>query len=147
MRVIVAAAACVLAACGPAPQAAPEASSVESAASGWDARLTEMLPYIDACIAFAPDTRWVSYAGQHGDGQVLVRLLGDGGGYDCTAPDGAPAATRSTPRVETLEVDGERSAIFVRGPGENPGGECYDAEEVRSNAGELLGWWADPEGC
>jgi hypothetical protein len=42
---------------------------------------------------------------------------------------------------------GEFLALFVRAPGENPGGECYDAPEVRNADGEVLGWMMDPLGC
>jgi len=55
-------------------------------------------------------------------------------------------ASVGTSRGDPL-FDGEDEAIFVRGPGENPGGECYDAPEVRSASGELLGWMMDPMGC
>jgi hypothetical protein len=141
MAILLAAA---LAACG---QITAEAPAPDSAPTSWDARLVELLPYIDACIAKTPGTRWVSYAGPTAEGEIGVRLLGDAGGYDCRAPTGDPAATRSMPRAEALEIDGEGAAIFVRGPGENPGGECYEAPEVRGPDGELLGWMADPEGC
>lgn len=151
MRRAVIAVSAALAACGREATDAPEpvVPVVEESAVGWEARLTEMLPYIDACIARTPETRWVSFAAPTGEALVTVRLLGDGGGFDCTVPDDDPTPTHAviTHRRESWEVEGEGSAIFVRGPGENPGGECYEAPEVRDATGALLGWMADPEGC
>jgi hypothetical protein len=50
-------------------------------------------------------------------------------------------------RDAALVVDGENAAIFERGPGQNPGGECYEAPEVRDANGLLIGWMLDPQGC
>ena len=48
---------------------------------------------------------------------------------------------------ESEQPAGTNAEIFVRGPGKNPGGECYDAPEVKDADGKLLGWWLDPAGC
>jgi len=114
----------------------------------WDENLTAMIPFIDACLTHAPDSRWVSYAGDTGEALVTVRLSGSGGSFDCTVPNDDPSAAYAqiTPR-QGPNLPGENAAIFVRAPGSNPGGECYDAPEVRSADGVLLGWMADPEGC
>jgi len=128
-------------------EAAPPAET-PATATRWDANLTAMIPFIDACLTHAPDSRWVSYAGDTGEALVTVRLSGSGGSFDCTVPNDDPSATyaRLTPR-QGPSIAGENEAIFVRAPGSNPGGECYEAPEVRSADGALLGWMADPEGC
>lgn len=112
----------------------------------WDVHLTEMLPYIDACIATSPDTRQVSYARRDGD-LVRVRLQGEVAFKDCSANFGTPQSATTQTMSETLKLPGDGAPIFVRGPGVNPGGVCYDAPEVRDAEGELLGWMLDPEGC
>ena len=115
----------------------------------WDWRLIEMLPAIDACIALSPQTRIVTYAAIEDAGRVLVRLHGEGASpRDCHAPltaDGAPAII--LPSDATLLIAGDGDAIFVRAPGQNPGGDCYEAPEVRAADGSLLGWMDDPLGC
>lgn len=117
------------------------------AAMRWDYQLLELMPQIDACIARSPETRWVNYAGVQADGNMLVRLSA-GDAFDCTVTPGmTPEVISFDPRSETLTVATEGAAIFVRGPGENPGGECYDAPEVRDSEGEVLGWMMDPMGC
>ena len=75
----------------------------------------------------------------------MVRMRGDNAAQDCVAQ--TPQSASSQQRSEALHAPGEGTAIFVRGPGAQPGGECYDAPEVRSASGELLGWKADPLGC
>ncbi|MGE0596984.1 MAG: hypothetical protein AB7P07_11485 [Hyphomonadaceae bacterium] len=115
----------------------------------WDWRLIELLPAIDACIVQSPTTRRVTYAALGDGAQVFVRLHGeDAPPADCTAPL-APngAAARVTARDALRRIGGEGDAIFVRAPGENPGGECYEAPEVRAADGALLGWMDDPLGC
>lgn len=113
----------------------------------WDTRLIEMMPYIDACIAKSPETRWVTYAGTTGD-HITVRLRGgDNVERDCTVTREEPQNAVAQQRSETLRVAGENAALFVRGPGDNPGGECYDAPVVRAANGEALGWMMDPMGC
>mgnify|MGYP002788753536 FL=1 len=117
------------------------------AAMRWDHQLIALMPQIDACIARSPETRWVNYAGVQADGNMLVRLSA-GDAFDCTVTPGmTPEVMSFGPRSETLTVATEGAAIFVRGPGENPGGECYEAPEVRSADGEVLGWMMDPMGC
>lgn len=113
----------------------------------WDTRLIQLMPYIDACIAKSPETRWVTYAGDNGE-HIIVRLRGgDSAERDCTVERDAPQDAVVQQRSESLRVPGESAALFVRGPGDNPGGECYDAPEVRAANGEVLGWMMDPMGC
>ena len=147
MRVVIALA-LILAACGETATEAPEVPA-EVAPVAWETRLSEMLPYIDACIAKSPETRWVSYAGLLNDREVAVRLGGAPGEFVCTVPTDEPSAANAAivPDDENEAFAGEGSATFVRGPGENPGGECYEAQVVVDANGEAIGWWADPHGC
>jgi hypothetical protein len=110
----------------------------------WDRHLLELMPQIDACIAASPETNYVRYAGEH-DGAVLVRLSGPTAEIDCRVSAGQ---AQITPRDGALAVAGDGEALFVRGSGgPNPGGECFEAPEVRGANGELLGWMLDPQGC
>lgn len=95
---------------------------------------------IDACLALAPTNRTVTYAAPD-----LVRLDGEGGKLDCRID--ASGAAQISPADAALSLEGDGAALFVRGPGENPGGECYEAPEVRGPDGALLGWMLDPDGC
>ena len=101
------------------------------------------MPQIDACIAAAPEARRVTYVGDDG-GAYLVRLWSQSGGVDCRVANGV---AQIGPRDDDVRIGGEHEAIFVRGPGRNPGGQCFTAAEVRSADGELLGWLDDPNGC
>jgi hypothetical protein len=114
------------------------------AAERWDAHLLALMPQIDACIAMAPEARRVTYAGAREHGYV-VRLWSENGGIDCVV--GMSGVAQITPRDSNVRIGGENEAIFVRGPGRNPGGECFEAPEVRSADGALLGWMDDPHGC
>lgn len=117
------------------------------AAMRWDSQLDALIEEIDACIAAAPALRTVTYAGELPDGSVLVRVKDGDIVRDCHVERGI--ATLS-PRNEALPMTTENTAIFVRArPGEtqNPGGECYEAPEVRGLMFELLGWMLDPMGC
>jgi hypothetical protein len=110
----------------------------------WDTHLLSLMPQIDACIAAAPENeRWVRYAGEAAGGDMIVRF----NTVDCTVASGLATQAQVTSRNESLRYAGEGEAIFVRGPGENPGGQCYAAPEVLGEEGELLGWMADPQGC
>lgn len=113
----------------------------------WDYQLIALMPQIDACIAQSPTTRMVSYAGETAPGDVLVRLQGAEPMMDCRVRDGVAAVTV---RDETLPMPSEGDTLFVRAGadgGANPGGECYEAPEVRGANNELLGWKLDPLGC
>lgn len=111
----------------------------------WDHQLIELLPQIDRCIETSPETRWVTYAGRNGD-EVTVRLRGDNRFVECKITNDQLVSAALPENAPKIAGDGE--AIFVRGPAsENPGGECYEAPEVTSASGELLGWMMDPMGC
>ena len=116
------------------------------AAMRWDHQLMALLPQIDACIAQSPQTRVVRYAGSNGE-HVLVRLEGENGQVDCNADAGAAPHAAIVVRQDEIFAPTEGDAIFMRGPGENPGGECYTAPEVRGADGALIGWMLDPYGC
>lgn len=117
------------------------------AAERWDAYLMQHMATIDACIARSPRTRYVTYAGDDGHGQTVVRLRGFSGQQDCRVRNGE---VEFYPREAAVVVPTEYEATFVRaefdGTGENPGGECYQAPEVRRD-GVLLGWMDDPQNC
>lgn len=117
------------------------------AAERWDTYLMQHMATIDACIARSPETRYVTYAGDDGHGQTVVRLRGFSGQRDCRVVDGE---VQFFPREAAVLVATEYETTFVRanfdGTGENPGGECYQAREVRRD-GQLLGWMDEPENC
>jgi hypothetical protein len=167
MRVVIFAIVLTLGACGAAgtttpptvaakarqatpPSVAPAASANTSAplaqpaaSTFWDRNLLALIPEIDACIATSPHDRTVTFAGRY-RGALLVRLEDDDGGVDCSIVHGH---LQTAPRDAALDIDGDGKAVFIRGPGENPGGDCYVAPEVRDAHGRLLGWMIDPEGC
>lgn len=116
----------------------------------WDAQLTRLLPAIDSCLSLVTDETpfSVTYAAPEGAGQALVRMRNADGGYDCHAPvDPAAGEAIIAAADPALKLGGDGAAIFLRAPGENPGGQCYEAPEVRAPDGTLLGWMDDPEGC
>jgi hypothetical protein len=129
----------------PASSASPPAPLAQPASSPfWDHNLLALIPEIDACIATSPHNRTVTFAGRY-RGALLVRLEGDDdAGVDCSIVHGH---LQTAPRDAALEIAGDGRAVFIRGPGENPGGDCYIAPEVRDAHGRLLGWMIDPEGC
>lgn len=137
---VIIAAACALAACGQstAPSPPPSGPQYENAQP-----IIERLPLIDACLALAPDRHVVTI---NPTATRTLRLSGEAGDVDCVVPDDAqdPANASVLP---ALDDPPENAIQFVRAPGENPGGECYTAPEVRNGSGELLGWVLDPEGC
>lgn len=112
----------------------------------WGQDVIAALPVIDACLkasgheppvvfaaATAPDAGFVMLAG--GDQDPL---------HACTV---AAGAARIAPYTADAGPAGTNAEIFIRGPGENPGGECYQAPEVTDADGKLVGWWLDPLGC
>jgi hypothetical protein len=105
--------------------------------------ITDRLPLIDACLALAPDRPVVTI---NPASNTTLRLSGEAGDLDCVVPDDAqdPANATVLPALNDPPAD---AIQFIRAPGENPGGECYQAPEVRNASGELIGWTLDPEGC
>jgi hypothetical protein len=129
-----------LAACGQSTAPTPPPSGLQYPNAQ---PIIDRLPLIDACLALAPDRRVVTI---NPAANRTLRLSGEAGELDCVvsadAPDPANAAV--LPALDDPPAD---AIQFIRAPGENPGGECYQAPEVRSASGELLGWVLDPEGC
>ena len=122
------------------------------AAMRWDSQLDTLIEAIDACIAAAPALRTLTYAGELPDGSTLVRVRDGDNAQDCRVERGR--ATHS-PRDESLLLASDNAAILLRArPGEtqNPGGECYEAQEAwvyrgHPEMGEMVGWMMDPMGC
>lgn len=112
----------------------------------WDRDIAELLPSIDACLAGATEPMSVIYAARETD-SAFVRLTYENETFDCRAPLTPGGEAEVTPADPAMHFAGEREAIFIRAPGDNPGGECYEAPEVRAADGTLLGWWDDPQGC
>ncbi len=137
---VIIAATCALVACGQSTSTSPPPSGpqYENAQP-----IVDRLALIDACLALAPDRRVVTIDPA---ATRTLRLSGEAGNADCVVPDDADDPSNAT--VLPALRDPPADAIqFVRAPGENPGGECYAAPEVRGANGELLGWVLDPEGC
>ncbi|MBX3430866.1 MAG: hypothetical protein KF779_14885 [Hyphomonadaceae bacterium] len=138
-KLVLIVAACALAACGqstaPAPPSGPQYPNAQP--------IIERLALIDACLTLAPDRRVVTI---NTEASRTLRLSGEAGDVDCVVPDDAtdPANATVLPALDEPSAD---AIQFVRAPGENPGGECYQAPEVRDARGQLLGWVLDPEGC
>ncbi len=129
----------MLAACG--QSAAPPHGP--AAPSGDSAEIISRLPLIDACLALSPETRTFTI---NRDSNFSVRLSGENGSFDCVVPDDAPDLANAAV-LPALDDPPAGAILFVRAPGANPGGECYEAPEVRNDKGELLGWLLDPDGC
>lgn len=128
-----------LAACGQGAAPAPETPTP----SGDNAQIISRLPLIDACLALSPTTRTITI---NPASTNSVQLSGESGSFDCVVPNDArdPANAAILPALNEPAAD---AILFVRAPGENPGGECYEAPEVRDASSALLGWTLDPEGC
>ena len=110
----------------------------------WDRDLMALLPMIDACLSQTTEPMQITFARHEANG-VFVRLEQDSEFFDCHAPNGAkPTITSADPNDR---IAGDNEIIFVRAPGDNPGGECYQAPEVRSPDGTLIGWWDERQEC
>lgn len=140
MRAIAIAVLTTLAACGQSTTTSPPPSGPQYENPQ---AIVDRLPLIDACLALAPDRRVVTI---NPSSDITLRLSGEAGDLDCAVPDDDPDPARAAvlPALNDPPAD---AILFVRAPGENPGGECYVAPEVRNDAGELLGWTLDPTGC
>lgn len=112
----------------------------------WGEDILAALPVIDACLKDAKEFPAILFAAASApDAGVVLRAGTEAGLLNaCTVTAGK--ATTMPFAGEDFPPGTERE-IFVRGPGENPGGECYDAPEVMDAEGRLVGWWLDPEGC
>ncbi|MGD9981873.1 MAG: hypothetical protein AB7H66_14070 [Hyphomonadaceae bacterium] len=140
MRAIAIAVLTALAACGQTIMPTPTADSSPDTRESIIARM----PLIDACLMLSPETRVVTIDPAS---NVFVRLSGNDQNVDCVIPDDTTDPSNAAIVAAREDVAMSDPILFVRAPGENPGGECYEAPEVRGDAGELLGWTLDPEGC
>ncbi|MEZ5960863.1 MAG: hypothetical protein R3C30_10635 [Hyphomonadaceae bacterium] len=138
MRVLALALLTTLAACGQSTSPPPSGPQFDNPQV-----IVDRLLLIDACLALAPDRRIVTI---NPASSLTLRLSGEAGALDCAVPDDDPDPARATV-LPALNDPPSDAILFVRAPGENPGGECYQAPEVRNERGELLGWTLDPEGC
>lgn len=112
----------------------------------WGQDVLAALPVIDACLKGVKEFPAVYYARVSAPDAGYVIMPGEDTPMQaCTVAAGK--ATKA-PQAEDAEVPaGTQQEIFVRGPGENPGGACYEAPEVKDADGKVVGWWLDPEGC
>lgn len=113
----------------------------------WGQDILAAMPVIDACLAIAKDDPAIVYAAATAKDAGFVVMPGneDKPMDACTVTAGKAAIAPLTD--ESVLPPGVNAEIFIRGPGKNPGGECYDAPEVKDADGKLLGWWLDPLGC
>lgn len=111
----------------------------------WDKQLLALLPEIDACLAQATEPMSVVYAAPERDG-AFVRLKLEDDAFDCHASRD-PNVQATMDAASDQHYASENDVIFVRAPGDNPGGDCYQAPEVRGADGTLLGWLDDQNGC
>ncbi len=114
--------------------------------SRWDNDLLTLLPQIDACLAAAKTKGPVTLATRTNAG-VIVRLLDDGDTFQCGFPGEATIPGTAAKLADAEPMIGEMDPLFFRAPGENPGGECFEAPEVRDAKGALIGWTMANEDC
>ncbi len=113
----------------------------------WGQEVLTALPVIDVCLKGQESGTAVLYAAAMAPDAGLVLFNSnteDGGFKACTVTAGKASMT------DMAYVDappGASAEIFIRGPGENPGGECYEAPEIKDASGAVVGWWLDPAGC
>lgn len=113
----------------------------------WDNDLLAFLPQIDACLARAKSKGPVSIAAQTVAG-VIVRVPGgEAGTYECLFPEGMTEPSRAGIVADPAAIVGEWDPSFYRAPGEDPGGECFAAPEVKAADGTLIGWILPNEPC
>jgi len=112
----------------------------------WGQDVLSALPMIDACLALDDIKPPIGYAAATAPDAGFVMLSGSDERplLGCTVVAGK-ATTADFGDVPS--PPGTNAEIFIRGPGENPGGECYTAPEVKDADGKVVGWWLDPEGC
>ena len=114
----------------------------------WTTQIAALAPAVRACLSVSPGRSAVSYLRADGNNLAFMRVVGETGAeVDCTAALTGEGAPQVQPVTGPRGYPGERDALFYPAPGDNPGGECYVAPEVRSESGELLGWLALPDGC
>lgn len=112
----------------------------------WGQDVLAALPVIDACLGISETKPPVVFAAATAADAGFAMLAGGDEDplYTCTVAAGKAIAA---PFEGDASPPGTNAELFVRGPGENPGGQCYDAPEVKDAKGNVVGWWLDPEGC
>ena len=113
----------------------------------WGEDILAAMPVIDACLKASGGQPPVVYAAASAPNAGFALLAGSDEEPLLGCVAGGDAAAVSPYPPESEQPAGTNAEIFVRGPGKNPGGECYDAPEVKDADGKLLGWWLDPAGC
>ncbi|MBU6406332.1 MAG: hypothetical protein KGS44_04215 [Alphaproteobacteria bacterium] len=112
----------------------------------WASQIVALEPQVSACLGVSPDSA-LSYLRGNDDGGAFMRVRGSTGAEtDCTMVGGG-TAPQTMPANPSQRYPGEMDVLFYPAPGEQPGGECYAAPEVRDASGRVLGWLADPNGC
>jgi uncharacterized membrane protein len=112
----------------------------------WSSLIVALEPQVSACLSVSPDSA-LSYLRANDDGGAFMRVRGSTGAEtDCTMVAGG-TAPQTMPANPSQRYPGEMDVLFYPAPGEQPGGECYAAPEVRDSSGRVLGWLADPNGC
>ncbi|MGE3302948.1 MAG: hypothetical protein AB7M12_07515 [Hyphomonadaceae bacterium] len=122
---------------------ARRASSASAASERWIARIAELLPAIDACLARVDNKpAGVTIAYVNGE-QTSVRLLdAEGGRYECSAPNGGGAVDYWGSLADRDVLQGERDPLFVRAPAPAPKGPCVHNEAAKNAAGGAIGWYS-----
>jgi len=113
----------------------------------WGEDVVAAMPVIDACLKAAGGQPPVVYAAATAPDAGFALLAGSDEDplQGCVVAAGKAVIASYPP--DAAQPAGTNAEIFVRGPGKNPGGECYEAPEVLDAEGKLLGWWLDPLGC
>jgi uncharacterized membrane protein len=112
----------------------------------WTTHIVALLPAVRSCLRLSPGEASVSYLRNDGEGAAFMRIVGETGAeLDCTLVAGG--SNPQTMPANPVRYAGERDALFFPAPGQNPGGECYAAPEVKDANGAVVGWLADPAGC
>lgn len=113
----------------------------------WGQDVLTALPVIDVCLKGEDSGTAILYAAATAPdaGLVLFGTDSEDGGFKACEVAGGKASVTHMPFTDA--PPGASAEIFIRGPGENPGGECYEAPEVKDAGGKVVGWWLDPEGC
>ena len=119
----------------------------------WTNQIVANADQVLSCLRLSPGRSAATYIERRAD-EVFVRVMGEpavegapGAMIDCRAPVTASPAQLITAPADASVYPGEAVALFYPAPGDNPGGECYVAPEVKNAAGQVIGWLASPEGC
>jgi uncharacterized membrane protein len=112
--------------------------------ANWAAKLDDLIPAIDACLARAENKPARVTIAYPEDDKISVRLLdAEGGRYECkTAPAGGAIQYWDTLADRNI-LQGERDPLFTRAPSAAPkGGKegCQKSDAAKAADGHDLGW-------